>query len=92
MYINVFRFAEMPYFPIYNNKIRTCTKKFINGCRISIVSVTPKKAEMVPFWEKYCIFHLSYLLNESGDIRFFSFLRCVYHEIQPWEVLGNFHF
>ena len=41
--------------------------KFISGCRISIVSVTPKKAKIVPFYENGGILHLSYLLNESGD-------------------------
>ena len=55
-------------------------------CRISIVSVTPKKAEMGPFWKKGRIMHLSYLLNESGDPIFVLFLLCVYREIQPWEV------
>ena len=88
MHINGFQFAKIPYFLIYNNKIRICikvlVKTFINGCRISIVSVTPKKAEMAPFWEKGGILHLSYLLNESGDSKLF--LPCVYHEIQPWEV------
>ena len=54
--------------------------------RISIVSVTPKKAEMAPFWKKGRILHLSYLLNESGDPIFVLFLLCVCREIQPWEV------
>ena len=48
---------------------------------ISFVSVTPKKAEMAPFWEKGSILHLSYLLNEFGDPNFFSFFTIVYHEI-----------
>ena len=69
------------------------SKKFVNGCRISIFSVSPKKAKMCNFGEKvaYCTYH-RYLLNESGDPNLFSFLLCVYHEIQTWKVLGNFHF
>ena len=54
--------------------------------RISIVSVTPEKAEMAPFWKKGRILHLSYLLKEFGDPNFFLFLLLVYREIQPWEV------
>ena len=68
--------------------LRSLSKKFINGGRISIVSVvTPKKAEMVPCWEKGGILHLSYLLNESGDPNFFSFFTmCV-----SWHsTLGSF--
>ena len=39
MHINGFRFAKIPFFLIYNNKMRICikrslSKKFINGCRI----------------------------------------------------------
>ena len=49
--------------------------------RTSIVSVTPKKAEMVRFWKKGRILHLSYLLNESGDPNFFLFLICLDREI-----------
>ena len=58
--------------------LRSLSKKFINGCRISIVSVTPKKAEMAPFWEKRGILHLSYLLNESGDPNYFFFFYYFY--------------
>ena len=81
--MNGFQFAEIPYFLIYNNKIRIyikilCQKKFINGCRISIISVTPKKGETAPFWEKGGILHLSYLLNKSGDPNFFFFLYYAY--------------
>ena len=50
---------------------------------------TPKKAEIVSFGEKGGILHLSYLLQKSGDPKFFL---CVYHEIQPREVWGNFYF
>ena len=83
MHINGFRFPKMPCFLIYNNKIRICIKVLVKkvyqyGCRISIVSVTPKKAEMAPFWEKRGILHLSYLLNESGDPNYFFFFHYVY--------------
>ena len=37
--------------------VRSLSKKFINGCGIAIVSVTPKKAKMAPFWEKGGILH-----------------------------------
>ena len=90
MHINGFQFAKIPYFLIYSIitkyafVLRSLSKKFINGCRILIASVTPKNAEMMPFWEKGGILHFSYLLNKSGDPNFF--LHCVYHEIQPWEV------
>ena len=44
------------------------------------------KAEMVPFWEKGGILHLSYLVSESGDPNFFSFFYCAYCETKSWEV------
>ena len=46
--------------------------------RISIVSVTPKKAEMAPFWKIGRILYLSYLLYESGDPNFFFYFYYVY--------------
>ena len=47
-------------------------KKFINGCRIAVVSVTRKKT---PFWGRGGILHLSYRLNEIDDpYCFLSFL------------------
>ena len=83
MPINGFQFAKIPYFLINNIKICICIKvlvkkKFINGGRISIASITPKQAEMAPLWEKRDMLHLSYLLNESGDPNFFFSLYYVY--------------
>ena len=49
MHINSFRFAKIITITRYAFVL---SKTFINGCRILIVSVTPKKEEMVPFWKK----------------------------------------
>ena len=54
-----FRFAKIPYFLIYNNKIRICIKVLVKkGCRVSIVSVTSKRAEMAPIGEKGGIYFI----------------------------------
>ena len=56
------------------------SKKFINVCRIAIVSVISKKAEMAPFGG---ILHISYPLKEEGPVTPTPFLLFGFHEIQP---------
>ena len=49
----VFDSQKIPYFFIYNNKIRICikvlVKKAYQRLQISIVLVSPKSGEMAPF-------------------------------------------
>ena len=59
--------------------VRVLSKKFINCFIIKIVSVSLKNVKMAPFWGKVGILHLSYLVKEFGDPKFYvSFSYTVY--------------
>ena len=64
--------------------LRSLSKKFIDGCRILIVSVTPKKGkDSAILWKRW---HIALVIS-SKRVRwpqhFFLVLLCVYHETEP---------
>ena len=82
MYINGFRFAKIPYFLVYNNKIRICIKVLVKKIYQRLPNFDcfsySQKGRDGAILEKSDILHLTYLLNESGDPNFFFFFYYVY--------------
>ena len=72
---------------IYNKKVDTCVVDMcIKVCRIVMVSVNRKKAQMAPFRRKGGIFLSSYLYYNEFGFCFYN----VYHRIHVWEDSANF--